>query len=307
MLTTLKAAVAAVACTLSLSVPPPAPEQPDYNRMLFRHALYAFYPVEGGAFQLFPYAPFGSRKPLLDRVAELLNLPAPRDEVELRRLAAVYLRFCAAFPDLVRQVRLQPGVWLVPEVDAAMRELDDAITSAAGEEDPDPLIRPYLDAFNKALDDSFEQYREEETIDVTDLGMAQTPALAVDIAQEFFVLVPGVELHECGETLISAELLERVLDADRAIREDPELYIEYPVPAGNGKRPYGDRNYYYWDLEDAGVPGAKAGGEWDPDNGRRAFSPEQEEDLNRRQARQYRVMQALSLHGAFTDEPASRP
>lgn len=78
--------------------------------------------------------------------------------------------------------------------------------------------------------------------------------------------------------------------------------MQYPTLAGNGKRPYGDRRYYYWDLEDAGVAGLRALGEEDPDNKRRAFSPEQEDALDRALRELPLVMQALALYGVFPGE-----
>lgn len=298
MLEFLRTAAVTLACTFSVGIPC-EPLQAEYSRLLFRHALYNFYPVESGTFQMFPYAPFGSRKPLLSRIAEILKLPDPATEAERRRMAGIYLHFWKDFPGLVRQARLKPGTYDLPGVDKAWEQMSDA-TDEAEKANDKARVDSLRKEFASVIDTGFADRKKTFKITALHLALAQTPLLRVNAELGYYPLVRDLEMQETG--FISDKLLDMILEIDGEIRKNPDGFVPLPTLTGNGKRPYGDLNYYYWDLEDAGVAGLRAEGEEDKGNKRRIFSAAQEAALDKALSELPLVMQALSLYGTFDDE-----
>lgn len=298
MLHILYMALTALICTLSPGLLP-SPEQEAHDRLLFREALYSAYPVEIGTFQMFPCAPFGSRKPLLSRIAEIINSPEPRTNAERRRIAAIYLHFWKHFPGMLQTVRLTPGTYILPAVDRAWQRTVEE-TRAADKDGDTGRAAMLRKQFMANIDESFVDCQEPFEVTPLHLALATTPLLRVDVHLNYATLLRYLQADPFG--VDDKQLLDLILQLDDESRKNSDDLVQYPTLAGNGKRPYGDRRYYYWDLEDAGVAGLRALGEEDPDNKRRAFSPEQEDALDRALRELPLVMQALALYGVFPGE-----
>lgn len=260
---------------------------------LARAALFGLSPVESGGAELYPFAPFGGEAPLLTRVVELARLgPAPRpgrplDARVAERAASVYLDFLEALPTLVRTARLEPGDYEIPSVARGLAE----IAEAQGFVSPDgPEDAATEAAFAAAIADGFAAHRE--TIGVTDTLLAMARLGEFRVQWNFAPWGPFPDAKSRKAAL--AELLE----AQRAAEDAPPgTPFVWPVQSVDGKRPYGLRTYYYWDLEDLRVPGIVADGP--PEHGRASFTGARQKEINALHIQTPQVCQVILRFGRW--------
>lgn len=262
-----------------------------YLLALLRASLFGLSPVENGGAELYPFSPFGGAQPLLARVAELTGLagprrrPGPLEAGVAARAASVYLDFLEALPGLLATADLTPGEYTGPSVARGLRELsegrdlDDPETAAATEA-----------AFAGAIADGFRAFPETLQVDATLLALARASVFRLQWNFE-----PWGPFHDAAaRKAAAAELVAFERDAEAA---PPGTPFVCPVQAVDGKRPYGPRTYYYWDLEDLRVPGVVAEGP--PEHGRAAFTGPQQAALNALHRQTPLVFQALARHGRW--------
>jgi hypothetical protein len=251
---------------------------------LLRAALFQFEPIESGCAVLFRTAPFGGVRPLLHRVAELTGATEmPKTEETLRACARTYLQFLVDMPTLVSRMELSPGRYDVPSVDTAIAR----ITEGRNADDPKDAAEVEQLA-SAAFASSFADYLV--TFDVTDTLLAMARASSYRPDWDFQRLRLDEEAMPATENM----LLELHANWIAAL---PGTVFSVPVQAVDGKRPYGDFTYYYWELEDRRVPGIVADGEME--GGRRKFSSKREQEIDELQQQTPLVFQAIARHGVW--------
>ncbi len=249
---------------------------------LFRAALFQFEPVESGGAALFRYAPLGTTRPLLFRVAEVLGIEKPEDDEALRGAAEAYVRFLDDLPEIVRRIALAPGQYEVPSIGAAFRRIAEGRDPSKAD-DMVEVERLATAAYESSFRDDIEAVEVTETL----LAMVRASCYR-----------PEWDYQRFGWERVEAKAAEVLLDIHRSWLEVPAgRTLSVPIQAVDGKRPYGDRTYYYWDLEDLGVPGIAADGEII--EGRRGFSDERQQEIDALQAATPLVFQALAVHGGW--------
>lgn len=248
---------------------------------LFRHALFTLHPVDSGCPALYAVAPFGGRRPLLDRIAEILGEPAPSSPSEVERAIDDYVALFASFADIVRHVELRPGPQRVVDVSAAIERLSaavDAGTSSVAEAEA---------AYARALETSFAGW--ERDVEITDTSLAMARHAVWQMEDRFSVVARDADA--------ARRYLVPYLTAMHAAAHAPEnaaMLFEHPIVCGDGKRPYGDLTYYYRDLERLGVPGIAADEPSPILLEPAAFSAREQERIDRMQRDLYLVLQAMA-------------
>jgi hypothetical protein len=260
---------------------------------LARAALFGLSPVESGGAELYPFAPFGGAAPLLTRVVELARLgpvPRPGRPLEPRlaeRAASVYLDFLEALPGLLRTARLEPGEYEIPSVARGLADISER-SATLGLEGPDDTAAEL--AFAAAIADGFAAHRETLTVTETLLALARQAEFRVQWNFEPWGPFPDPKSRKAA--------LAELIEAQRAAEDTPPgTPFVWPVQSVDGKRPYGLRTYYYWDLEDLGVPGIVADGP--PEHGRPSFTAATQKEINALHLRTPQVCQVLARFGRW--------
>ena len=261
-------------------------------RLLMRATLFGLSPVENGGAELYPFSPFGGEQPLLARVVALAKL-SPTTTVRrplapklAERAASVYLDLLEALPRFLKQAQLAPGRYEIPSVARGLaeltegRDLEDAVASAVTET-----------AFAAAIADGFAHYRE--TVEVTETLLAMVRVSDFRLQWNFEPWSPFADAKSRKAAIDELVEFERAAEA-----APPGTPFVAPVQSVDGKRPYGPRTYYYWDLEDLGVPGIVAEGP--PEHGRAAFTGAQQKAINALQVRTPQVCQVIARHGRMS-------
>jgi hypothetical protein len=252
---------------------------------LYRKTLFSFYGMESGTFMTMPWGPFGGVSPLLSRIAELLEMKNPATESEMVVLAEIYLAWCADFRDITRNMRLSPGVYSVPDVVRGWNAVD--------EHEGDADQSYYIQSFHAALNNGFADYAQDFEVTQAHLAMLQSPQMIYRLEYDWQYF--GNPLDFKSE--MNNKAVQFLVDRHKKDTAKPDDFYEQLILCGDGKRPYGDRTYYYWDLEDAGI--FKADAEMDQQAQRRLFSDESQARIDKLQSELYRVLQALALYGVF--------
>lgn len=226
------------------------------SEKLFRESLFTWCPYESGAPALYPMSPFGKMDILIDRVSEILGLPNPQTQEEIKNRARIYAKFLFDFPGIVRKAELKTGVYEVTDLHMGI----DAVSEVP--ENPTPeQIEEANRIYKQASDNSFSDFKAE--IEVTD-------ALIKMVKNAVYEVQPTAYHDQLGTYIFQAPWRHGADAFADAFSQDymTNYAMMKASPAGslffspsammNCKRPYGDRVYYYWDLEDMGVPGILA-------------------------------------------------
>lgn len=248
------------------------------SKILFKNALFQFYPLETGSVALFHSFPFGGAEPLLDRIAHLVDLKTPETKEEMDTIIEIYYNFYEDLPLIVASSTLNPGLYETIDIDKATKMIFDPFQEE--EAKSEAAVEEMALA---ALKNSFEDYKSP--IEVTPTHLAMLRATLWQIEDQFDPIRTEAENY-LKESI-------PIIHKEAKKPEYKNLFFSYPIIAGEGKRPYGDLTYYYWDLEDLNVPGIKADGEMS-DQGRRSFSEESAKKIDSIQQELYLVLQVMA-------------
>lgn len=251
------------------------------SRALFRHALFTLHPVEVGCPALYALSPFGGRRPLLDRIAEILGAPPPSSPPEIETAIDAYVELFASFGEIVREVDLSAGSHRVVDVPRAierlMTDVDRGITPQAQAEA----------AYAHALDTSFAE--AERTVEITDTMLAMARHSVWQMEDRLSVFA--------RDASAARRYLVPYLTALHASAHAPEsaaMLFEHPIVCGDGKRPYGNLGYYYRELQTLGVPGVAADEPATTVGEPPLFSTREQARIDDLQRQLYLVLQAMT-------------
>lgn len=252
---------------------------------LFRQAIFFYLNVEIGAPAIYWNAPFGGKeKNFLLNIANITGHASPDSLQDVKKIANIYIEFCTNFPMLIDKIRLKPGTYYVPDVQEIMEELfvykneDLAITTLSN----------YVDE-----------------------GFRNAPKKQVEITHHHFALLENIDwflehqlitrwpIEEIDGNEFSDILLE-IYEHSRKPEHQSSRW-DTPFVTGDPKRPYGDRTYYYWDIEDMNLLDIKANGEFYESANRNQFSEEQEEFIDTVHRELPLVLQAMAWFGEIGD------
>jgi hypothetical protein len=251
------------------------------KQTLFKYSLFDFYPVEVGCPAYYPSLPFGGTEPLLNRIATLLNLPAPTNDEEEIKLATMYIVYMLDFSSIIKNIQLAPGTYTVKNIALFLERLSEKYDM----DDPE-LLDPVMKELRDAAQKNFSDYMTSIEVTETNLAMAKAALWHVEYQYSPFYLDSNEEMAGCRDLILSLNT-EGVTSGN---------FMSYPIVSGDPKRPYGDLGYYYRDLETLDVPGIKADGP-EKDKHGILFSDEEKNRIDQIQANLHLILQALAEHG----------
>ena len=242
---------------------------------LFQKVNFEFYPVESGCAALFSPSPFGTDKPLLFRIAEILGEAQPKTKKDLLAISEIYLEFGTNFFEFLQKIDIKPGAYKVADISLAAKQI------YKGKLNPKKIEIAELKLI-EALNNNFKDYTT--TIEVTETHIAMVKHSIWNFEYQY-------QIYRHSNTQISEDL---VLIHNEAIKENK--MFDYPIVCGDGKRPYGDLTYYYRELEALKVPGIKAdlkkGDKYGP-----LFSSKEQKRIDKIQSELYLVLMAMASYG----------
>lgn len=257
---------------------------------LFQASLFHHYDIEVGAPSLYDYSPFGGDEAVfLHRIAEVVGSPKPSSHKQLKEIANLYIDYCLQLKNIVSTVSLPPGTYNVPDIQKIIQKYaanPREMTQSTG--DLDSLIQ-----------NSFNQAELWEGIEVTHQHLDMLKALHWNIeyqGRRIFSLDLGQEAS------IREEMVRLLVKELHNYFSDPQnkgMRFNVPVVAGEVKTPYGNRNYYYWDLLDKDVLEIAPNGLFDQRNKRYLFSELQTKQIDKLQYELSLALQAMALYGEF--------
>ncbi len=255
---------------------------------LFRSSLFYFHPVESGGGGLYPMSPLGGHGLILDRVADVLGRPRTDAPQELEALARIYVEYLLTLPQIIKQVELPTGKYEVVDLGYAFQEITKGldINDPASNEIANQRAVP-------AFKSSFADYKQSFEVTPTLLAMAKLGSFQIEMQYQ----VLRIYSKEDEEKML-VEYPKWFVEMHPQMKQfPPDQLFESPICVVDGKRPYGERTFYYWDLEDAKVPGIAADDVIREKFDRKHFSAAAQKRIDALQKQTPLVFQAMAQYG----------
>ena len=222
-----------------------------------------------------PWVSFGGKEPsLLNKIADVLKRSRPETIEEAAAFAEIYLEFYKQFRHLVESTALAPGTYSVVNVDLACNTI-------LQEGPKEQAFDNYLKIDAGILSDR----RFKVPVTVLPVHLRMLKALYWRWPQT----IPTKE----------ALLIKHADCAALSPDSDWECFPAWPLIGAEDKRPYGDRTYYFWDLEDLGILEIAPEGSVHSNSGRKLFTEVQEAQIQKWHDRLVLVLQVILQHARW--------
>lgn len=247
---------------------------------LLKHSFFHHQDIETGAPALYSYAPLGNKNPIfVFAIADILGLKKPESENDVKNIANYYIDYCINFPSIIKHIKFSIASYAVPDI----QKIIHGFINQYSEKSVTYIEQAISDNFRK------KQYLEKITVTELHLTMLYNFHWQIEYNHERIstLEISNKERENLVELLVSLH--------SWALKKEGERF-NIPIICADPKRPFGNRVYYYWDLEDLNIPTIKADGEYDKETGRRLFSNNKKLEIDQIKYESSLVLQAISWY-----------